>query len=543
MGHVLLVLTVAALGLKATTNDMTWPGHSILSFLDLNCCELMKRFVSEIRLHLMDLMEDSHIESVQVCMLLSSLYGYHGSPSLAWTLARMAINAAIYLELYKVTPGEEGTINAQVRQHSWNTIVILDTYTSIIYGRSVSTDAGFARLNTIQDRQELRIDPAILNLPVIKDICDTSSAASFYTAQFRLYDLIRGSILRRTQIQYSTTLESEPVRFEAAARCASDSEALLRQWFKELPLMYRLDTWTQNDRWEHFAQSLRDLPPKLQETGNVITLQAASLQITYDSALILVHRPLLELRMTTTGWSNSMVTSVKTSRRVAVEAALRTSRFPVHLFQDHYSISFVNFHLFTAGVILCLVPPVQPFTPSAQEAKAGVLRIIQACRATRDKDRTAQYIEDILAEILKVTTTRETRIALGSPEDAEKANSAPRPGSSAHDRSHQAIQSDLTGQNAPHDISANVQYPFDVYIPHPTNQSPTTVRTGRWTEQPYQNSFADEPVNMNTTANLGSIDPGMLVEPQALQQSDEIFGSFGKCKTPIMTHHLYFVSH
>lgn len=143
IGRVLLTLTVAALGLKAALTDSMWSGHTILSFLGLNGCDLMKRLVTEIRFHLLDLMEDPCIESIQTCMLLSSLYGYHGSPSLAWTLARMAINAAIYMELHKVTPNEEGTAPAHVRQHVWNTVVILDTYTSIIYGRSVSTDAAF----------------------------------------------------------------------------------------------------------------------------------------------------------------------------------------------------------------------------------------------------------------------------------------------------------------------------------------------------------------------------------------------------------------
>ncbi|OQE42890.1 hypothetical protein PENCOP_c003G00088 [Penicillium coprophilum] len=522
MGNVLLLLTVAALGLKAAIADSLWPGQAILSFLGLNGCDLMKSFVSEIRLHLLDLMEDSSVESVQVCMLLSSLYGYHGSPSLAWTLARMAINAATYLELNKNIPGEEDTVLAHVRQHVWNNIIILDTYISILYGRSVSTDAAFVRPSTICDREELRIDSVILNIPAIKEICDTSSTSSFYAAQFRLYGLIRSNISRSMQIRSGS--DSEIDRFEAAARCATESEILLRQWYKETPSMFRWSTWMQDNRWENVNQSLRNLSPKLQEASNIMILQAASLQITYDNALILVHRPLLQYSVNTATWSSSMATSVQTSLHVAVEAASRISRFPVHLFQNHYSLSFINFHLFTAGVILCLVPPAKPFSQTAQEAKVGVLRIIRACRAMRDKDRAAKATEEILVELLKVTTTRETRIALGTSEHHERTDSL------AYASARDPV--DRSGRAAPRSRLPNIENVINSHTENSSIELPLTARQTNMSGQHYPNALIDEPPRLDT--NLAPFEPERPLQAQALQQSDETFGSHGKCKNLLM---------
>lgn len=527
MANILLVLTVVAVGLKAALVDPTWAGHTILRFLGLNGCDLMKDFVSEIHLHLLDVMEDSNLESVQVCMLLSSLYGYHDSPSFAWTLARMAINAAIYLELYKVVPGEDNTVLAQIRHHTWNSIVILDTYTSVIYGRPVTMDATFARLHTVQDPADMRIDTAILSIPAIRDICDTSSASSFYTAQFRLYSLIRSNILSRSSLSRSTQIisNSDPDvdQFEAATRCANESEILLRQWHNEIPSMYRLSNWMQNNRREQFTHELRDLPPKLQESGNTIILQAASLQITYDGALILIYQPLLQSSMDAAPRSDFMVTSIQKSFRVAVEAAHRISRFPVRLFQNHYAISFIYFHLFTAGVILCLVPPVQPFGSSAQEAKAGVVRIIQACRAMCDIDRTAKYTEELLADLLSVTTIRETRSALKASEDVERSDSLP--GSWAHDRADPAYP---RGQAISQTRSSNIENLLNTDIEDPSTEAPLTVQHAHLCDQPYSGAPIHELPNLN--AIPGSIDQAALLQAHAPEQSGEAFGVFGTCK-------------
>ncbi|KAJ6007330.1 hypothetical protein N7540_011306 [Penicillium herquei] len=516
LSHVLLVLTVAALGLKSALADPTWPGHRILSFLELDGCTLMKRFVSEIRLHILDLMEDSHIEAAQVCMLLSALYGFHDSPSLAWTLAKMAINAAVYLELYKASPINEDPLLAQVRHHCWNNVVVLETYTSIIYGRSVSTDPAFARIHAIQDSEEMRIDPVILGLPSIRDICDTSSKSSFYNAQFRLYGLIRRNISQMMQIRASDDTETN--RFAAIARCANESETLLKQWYKEIYSLYNLKIWMANDRWKQFDQSLQDLPAKSIKNGKVLILQAAALQITYDGALMLVHQPLLESRMRTTPRSSFMVNSVQRSLHVAVEAASRISRFPVHLFQKQFSISFIYFHLFTAGVILCLVPPIQPLSLSAQEAKTGVLRIIQTCRAMRDKDRTAKQTEELLVELFKVTTTREMNSALEASGDADRiASLFSSPTNTQADRYNQdAYQSQ--GPNIDESINSGMEDPYRI--------SSASVQSPDSSTRIYRSAPPTEATGPNTTSE--PIDPAIMPPAQVLQQNEETFGYFGK---------------
>ncbi|CAG8395827.1 unnamed protein product [Penicillium salamii] len=512
---VLLFLAVVALGLKVAITDPAWPGNPMLNFLGLNGCDLVEAFVSEIRLHLLDPMDDPSIESVQVYMLLSSLYGYHDSPSFAWTLARMAINGAIYLELNKAVSTDENNVLAQVRHHTWNNIVILDTYTSIIYGRPMS-NAAFARLHVIRNPEELRMDPAILSIPAIRDVCENSSAHYFYNAQFRLYSLIRDNLSRNAQIKSSNDQGMD--RFEAAARCASESETLLKQWTNEVPSIYRLSTWFQGNRWEDFEQSLRDLPPKIKEQGQLIILQAASLQITYDNALILVHQPLLESRTDATPWPDSMAIPLQKSLHSALEAAIRISRFPTHPFRNQFSVSFIFFHLFTAGVMLCLVPPIQPFGSSAQEAKAGVVRIIRMCREMRDKDRTARHTEQVLIELLKVTTMREMNSALGLTGNAENITTVR--DLAVHDRTHRPSQSFSRGQLSN----------FDDHVDSNAAELPKTPSSAPQYPRLLGQSYHSDPMSESAgiTTDPGVDESTVLLQNQAFQHTDQTFGSFGK---------------
>jgi len=81
-------------------------------------------------------------------------------------------------------------------------------------------------------------------------------------------------------------------------------------------------------------------------------------------------------------------------------------------FNHQLSLSFAFMHFFTAGVILCIPPARQPFTPLAQEAKAGIMRIILASRSLGSSSQIARHIDQLLTALLRITVIREMDNAL-----------------------------------------------------------------------------------------------------------------------------------
>jgi hypothetical protein len=516
LSDVVVVLSVAAVGLKAGSLDHAWPGYDILQSLNLEYCPLVVSIISEIRLHLLDLMEDCRIEAVQVCLLLSSLYGYHKSSTLAWNTIGMAIRAALYLELYKKSSeGEESTMH-QVRWRCWNTVLVMDTYTSMVFGRSLSIDTRFSNVFHIQDLDDMRINPLLLSLPVFRELGGHASKAPFHNIQFKLYDLIRKSI---SQIMHLRSNDSKH-DFEAIKRTAYESEASLAELRCKIPPLFDFFKWTENNRQERLEQSLQNITPEATQEAKSIILQAATMQISSDAALILFHQPLLEYKMNSNmPRSRSMVDSVQNSLSVAVEAAHRLSRIPVHLFHTHHAVSFVFMHLFTAGVTLCLVPPGQPFTSRAQEAKVAVVRIIQASRAMRNTDRIARQAEELLTELLTVTTRREMENALSESGTTQETC----PASSKDRRPVQSSHRDARGQ-----INNQLSKLLGC---------PTVPHTDLILPSPESHASSLGPID-------DGVDMGFLLpasQPQSMTQFDDIYDAPGYCK-PLNRTYL-FLSH
>ncbi|OQD81780.1 hypothetical protein PENANT_c025G11315 [Penicillium antarcticum] len=515
LSDVIVVLMVVTVGLKAGSLDHTWPGCCILRALNLDHCELMVSIISEVRLHLLDLMEDCRIEAVQVCLLLSSIYGYHKSSTLAWNTIGMAIRAAIYLQLYNISQEGQDPIIHQLRRRCWNTVLVMDTYTSMVFGRPVSIDTRFSSLHQIQDLDDMEINPLLLDTPVFQELGTTTSRAPFHNAQFKLYDLIRQTISHIMHLRSSDSKDD----FEAIKRATYESETMLTEWRGKIPPLFDFSKWTENNRQERLDQGLQNATPEAKQEANIIILQAATMQLSYDAALILFHQPLLEYKMRSSmPQSTSMINTVHQSLGVAVEAAHRLSQIPVHLFHTHYAISFLFMHLFTAGVTLCLVPPSQPFTQPAQQAKAAVVRIIKSSRAMRNKHRIAKQAEELLTELLTVTTRREMDNALsasGAPQETRPISSQVRePARSSHTDTQDQINT----------RPSNVLGCPSLYPPN------------------MQNTHALENYAMSFESTGTGADPGLQLptaQPQAINHFDDIYDTSGQSMFSLLSDSRY----
>lgn len=409
---VITVLIVAALGLQSVLQDSTWHGHSTFRIHHINHCQLLLDLVSEVRFHLIDLLANPRIEAIQVCILLSCFHMFHSSPDLAWSTSGMAVRAGYALALHTKAPASEDGIAAQIRYRCWNHITVGDSFVTMIYGRPASVDAAFADLHELEHTNDLTIPPAILGLTGLSECSNITSQVTFHQMKFRLYYIIRQVLNRFRLLRPSQTNTNDG--FVVLLRAINDTEASLAQWRQELPSPYNFEDRSLEDRWARLDYSLHDTPADAQEHAEIILLQAAMLQLLYDGAIILTHRPLLKFQVNPIRLSGSLIESMQKSLDAVICAALRISSFPVHKFEKHFVVSIVFHYLFMAGVILCIVPTSQPFTNTAQETKAGVVRIIRASRAMAQHNRIARQIDKLLTELLKIAVQRETLGALDS---------------------------------------------------------------------------------------------------------------------------------
>ncbi|KAJ5995539.1 hypothetical protein N7481_002516 [Penicillium waksmanii] len=406
LGSCMLLLAVAAIGLQSVLSDKDWDGYDQMRVHNIDPETLLQGFVAEIRLHLLDVLEDCQVEAVQIPLLLSSYYVFHNSPRLAWTVLGMSLRAAYALDMQNQDTSGTDLIMAETKSRCWNHLVVSDTFTSMVYGRPVSID--YAEVHQLRVLDDLTLPPDLFtSLPGATDNGNIGKGL-FHVMKTEIYEIVRQTLLRFHRLRLGPIMEDKDL--EAIASIVQDSDNALQSWRRNVPQILDFEFW-RGEGWHRLGQEVQESTEAMKEQAETMFLQAALLQLTYDSALIQIHRSLLERKLRTA--YKPVVDAINRSLVAATAAALRISQIPVHKFRKHFAISFVSMQQFTAGVILCIQPTCLPFSPAALEAKAGVLKIIRASRTESHQNRIARHTEQLLTELLKVTNQREMACALG----------------------------------------------------------------------------------------------------------------------------------
>ncbi|RAK91831.1 C6 transcription factor [Aspergillus costaricaensis CBS 115574] len=408
LGAVMTVLAVAVISLQSVLPDADWPGHILLSRHSIDAQDLLNKFLTEIRSRVLDILEDRRMEGVQVCLLLCCYYMFHSSPNMAWTTCGMAFRAAYALNLQETSTSSLPSIANETRSRCWNQIIISDTFCSILYGRPASLPS--ANVRHLQLVDDLVFDHSLLSNLSVENSDGITSRAPFHVLKTDVYAIAREILIRFRRLDLTSGIEEQ--NLEAIIRITEESNALLTDWWKAVPKLYDFDYWKADGRWETVEGQLQTLPPQERQQVETIYLQAAVLQLTYDGMVIQANRPLLERRINRLTSSRGIMDAMHRALDRATAAALRISRVPIHTLKNHFAIAVVSMTKFTAGVILCIPPTVKPLTATAHEAKDGVVRIIRASRSLKSHDRIARQTEQLLTELLKVTTQREITHAL-----------------------------------------------------------------------------------------------------------------------------------
>lgn len=494
----MLMLAVAAMALQSVLSDKDWAGYDQLRVHDIDPESMLKGFIAEIRLHLLDVLEDCQVEAVQITLLLSSYYVFHNSPRLAWTVLGMSLRAAYALDMQNQLTSGMDLIVEETKSRCWNHLVVSDTFVSMVYGRPVSI--GYAEVHQLRALDDLTLPPGLFNsLPGATDDGNIGKGV-FHVIKTEIYDIVRRTLLRFHKLRLGPIMEDKDL--EAIASIVQDSDNELQSWRRNVPQILDFEFW-RGEGWHRLSQELHESTEVMKEHAETMFLQAALLQLTYDSALIQIHRSLLERKLRSA--YKPVVDAIDKSLVAATAAALRISHIPVHKFRKHFAASFVLMQQFTAGVILCIQPTCLPFSPAALEAKAGVMRIIRASRTESHQNRIARHSEQLLTELLKVTNQREMACALGDNASgrASKEIMFNWPGNSISQASPPVVEA--------YEASSST-------APISTSQEVSENGNGAWSE----NSGCE--LSYNTTMPLE------YPTENIFEQLDSTFGAFGECE-------------
>ncbi|GAB1312701.1 Heat-labile enterotoxin, A chain [Madurella fahalii] len=537
MSKILVTLTVAALGLKCAIQNTSPQGQQFLASVSPDPQLLVNQMIGEVRMHLLDLLDDSCIETVQVTVLLGAFYIFHGSPSLAWAMIGMSVRSSYALALHCELDSDD-QISTQIRRRCWNHVTVADTFASQIYGRPASLDPAFSNLLPLAD-----MDDTAINVPSGEHGIQNGvgggavSALTFHWLKYKLYEIIRKTISTFRLLQLNNPMTAEDLRslIDAVQRV----DAQLAEWRKTLPPPLDGGDVADDDSPQGLTfQELFEDDGKASGSPLLrLKLQAWLLQITYDAAIILAHRPLLELRLSSAyrqGISKSSVDLISKSFDVSVKAALRISQTPVMQFEHEFCLGFIFVHLFTAGVILCIPPTSHPYSNTAQEAKAGVFRIIRAAKALSPRSQIARHAEQLLSDLLKLSLHREVDMVFKDDRKNYQGPGTNRPPAEPPCIANNTCETERPAsgrQHNPPDSDFNQNQCSETLLQAPstsTSETPLSLL-----QQDYDpGSFGNGWVTPYPVINLSNV-VGSNIQPLDLPL-DEAFGAFGQVMFNLM---------
>ena len=167
-------------------------------------------------------------------------------------------------------------------------------------------------------------------------------------------------------------------------------------------------------------------------------LQSLSLQLTFDSLIIVLHRPFIKQRLdlVDTGHSerHDSSSSVASEASLALdgsshrqwwEAAVRTSRITelpqlAQFATDSHLIAFLAINLFNAAMVMVVVALSDPLADSAQEAKRAVARIYRLQETLGSRSTLSQQSSRVLQSLVHLLLRRETEAILAPIAHAEQ---------------------------------------------------------------------------------------------------------------------------
>ena len=423
-----LLLMVIALGAQyAGTNPDSrfkplMAEHSVdLGTLALSC-------IRQVRSHLLDSLEHCQIEAVQTCVLLGTYYIYHGNPNLSWSVLGLAVKSSYALGMHREIEWKGDRRLLQSRKRAWWHTYIADTFAAVIYGRPSTVDRSFCDISHPDDFDDTGIPgPLGTYLRTMNDGHPVSKL-SYHSCKYVLYDIKAQIISKIYTLRARASFQATSGGIQKLVNLVHAFDKKLKYWHDSIPSFFKRIDWTSGD--EDPADVFKDLhetlPESQQRIKEHLIMQTVALQLLYDYILILLHRPLLEYRMSSQKSGRRPSTSrdpFPNSFEACVNAALRISHAPADKFKYHCPMALITMHMFTAGVILCMPATMDPFSTLAHETKGAVVKMIRMFKKLSSQSPVVAQSCTLLEELMKVVLKRELDLIL-RPEEQSDASSS-----------------------------------------------------------------------------------------------------------------------
>ncbi|KAK9482331.1 fungal-specific transcription factor domain-containing protein [Lipomyces starkeyi] len=419
-GFACLVLTVATLGLQYTCTYR----KKLLEDMQVEPSQLMEIFLSTLKALMLDIISLGSLESVQVCVLIGSFYLYHGEPGLAWPIfgcaqritEALGLHRRLNLDFSKWDADADAARERQryeSRKRCWWALFEVDRFCSMVYGYSWSMPNQEYDVEFLDPAAKICSDGADKRIG-----SEQATLLSYKALMAELYVIITKILSEEYRPKWpgneTVTRES---KIQSLISHVGRFDGELRNWYRKLPVKLRLGD-NGNAAYRSKIEMERDIGAVGEVfEGHIFRMQALSLAIAYENAIILAHRPLLTFRLAnSTSTSSTVVGHTNTdpfrySFHVCRQAALRSSRFgSLPIFceaRDTYAVAFLGIHLFMACVTLALIASSEPLTVQAHEAKLGIQRLLDMQRTLMDRSLPSAQGYEIMKKLAKLVLSRE----------------------------------------------------------------------------------------------------------------------------------------
>ncbi|KAK5053685.1 hypothetical protein LTR84_001646 [Exophiala bonariae] len=537
---VVLVLTVTLLGINCAQHDSSWPGHGILASHSLNANSVVQSLLREIGIHFYEVLSKPQIQSFQILMLLTIFHTYFGSFQFAWNISGVPARVASGLGLHREKMEGMDEMTRQVGVRCWNHALVGELFASMIYGRSSTLNpkhTHFRKVERLQDEPSLQsTDSTFSILDEGKDI----SIVTFHELKFKLYSVVWEISQMFDSLHLGQSISVKDLR--ALIFAVKNADENLQKYRDNLPEVFKPYHYGPQTQIEPFRVNWPSATVKGPDARTMIALQSTVLQVLHDSAIIFVHRPLLECRIASPGPNHVLLPDdVPDSLRICVEAALRISQTDIRNFNHHLALSFLLLQQFAAGVILCVPALCLPYSEISNDAKAGVLRIISASRTFKSINTVARHADYLLTNLYERTMRREMDIALKSKEQPERG---PLP---RNDSADDGIQIQASYRRSHYCDSTSMQVSQDSGIIESPNhliisESGITTHVGSTAEVFHQDFNSPDDITMSFL-QLGTNRSDHAIDTSLNEDLEDAFGAFqqSKCSETIRRNYLDFV--
>ncbi|KAA8898284.1 hypothetical protein TRICI_006602 [Trichomonascus ciferrii] len=435
---------------------------------------LMNNILLVIRANLFSSLSICTLATVQTSILVSSFYLYHGDPNLAWAVLGCGHKAAHMLRLNKEwkrdrlspspSPADDEII--QLRRRVFWALYIADRFSAMSYGLPIGIPDTGCDIKLPDNRKAFPNPNRSSYLLMEKD--EETNLLTYQTYKVTFY-IILGEILAKLyhprekscldQVkQYSPPGPSdEDNSTQQLLKTVKYLDKKLRNWFDSLPELLRLEYHEKRDSKDYLDRDSDEdlIVPEADDQSSspqevkarrgrikqrILGVEALLLQLGYDNAMIILHRPLLRYR-------SESVNALDYSARSCWEAALRTSKI-IHsgvfaACQRTHAGSFAGLHIFNAGVVLYYFGCREIFGTQSMECKRGLKCIIQTQRTLGDKLPVAKPSVQILERLIKLMLQKEMDNILST------ANT-PHEGEESRDKDVALVLSSLKDENGEH---------------------------------------------------------------------------------------------